>query len=49
MKLASMQLTAEDVLDRGGINAAARGNRLPKPIPPIATWAVSWPKLSPRY
>ena len=25
MKLASMDLTAEDVIDRGGINAAARG------------------------
>ena len=25
MKLAGMDLTAEDVIDRGGINAAARG------------------------
>ena len=25
MKLASMDLTAKDVIDRGGINAAARG------------------------
>ena len=27
MKLASMDLTAEEVIDRGGINAAARGSK----------------------
>ena len=27
MKLAGMDLTAEDVIDRGGINAAARGGK----------------------
>ena len=51
MKLAGMDLTAEDVIDRGGINAAAGAasrNRLRKPICPIATWAVTWPKPKPR-
>ena len=33
MKLAGMDLTAEDVIDRGGINAAARGVTWPKPKP----------------
>ena len=27
MKLAGMDLTAEEVIDRGGINAAARGSK----------------------
>ena len=33
MKLAGMDLTAEDVIDRGGINAAARG--APRPSRPL--------------
>ena len=51
MKLASMDLTAEEVIERGGINAAAQGRaspkRLRKPFCPAA-WTVTWPKPKPR-
>ena len=51
MKLAAMDVTAEDVIERGGIVQklrAAPPNRQPLPICPIATWAVTWPKPKPR-
>ena len=51
MKLAGMDLTAEEVIDRGGIVQTLRGgtpNRQRLPICLIGTWTVSWPMLKPR-
>ena len=51
MKLAGMDVTAEDVIERGGIVQTLRGGT-PKsarlPICLIGTWTVSWPMLKPR-
>ena len=49
MKLAGMDLTAEDVIERAGSTPRpwAAAKRLPKPFWP-ASWGVTWPKPKPR-